>query len=100
MEEKNLDQLLESMFRREKRVVITEDAEGCVNIRVNQPEPFIIPVVCDALVSLMAGCVRMGALSREVCREVLESMPEALEERIENMDGTRTVMMKRKGSAE
>lgn len=100
MEEKNLDQLLETMFRREKQVVITEDAEGNTNIRLNQPEPFVIPTVGDALIALMAGCVRMGALSRAVCREVLEGMPEALEQKIENMDGTRTVMMKRKESVE
>lgn len=100
MEEKNLDQLLESMFRREKRVVITGDAEGDTHIQLTQPEPFVIPMVCDALIALMVGCVRMGALSREVCREVLEGMPDALDQRIENMDGTRTVMMKRKESAE
>lgn len=100
MELEKMDEALEKIFSSEKKVVISEDANRQMNIRMTLPEPFVLPMVCDAVLSMMAGCVRQGILSREVCRAVLESMPEALDERIEKMDGTRAVLMRRKEKAE
>lgn len=98
MNAREMETMVNAFFQQEKRIVIT-DGEDNLNFQLNVPEPFAIPTMADALVQLMAGCIQNGILSREVCMEVLEGMPEALEKRIGAVEGTRMVMM-RKETAE
>ena len=94
-----MEAMINALFRTEKKIVIT-DGKDNLNFQLNVPEPFAIPTIADALVQLMAGCIQNGILSREVCTEVLEGMPEALEKRIGQVEGTRMVMMRRREKAE
>ena len=94
MDESKMETMMNAFFRKEKRIVIT-DGEDNLDFQLNVPEPFAIPTMADALVQLMAGCIQNGILSREVCMEVLEGMPEALEKRIGQVEGTRLVMTRR-----
>ena len=94
MDESKMETMMNAFFRKEKRIVIT-DGEDNLNFQLNVPEPFAIPTMADALVQLMAGCIQNGILSRAVCMEVLEGMPEALEKRIGQVEGTRMVMTRR-----
>ena len=94
MDESKMETMMNAFFRKGKRIVIT-DGEDKLNFQLNVPEPFAIPTMADALVQLMAGCIQNGILSREVCTEVLEGMPEALEKRIGHVEGTRFVMTRR-----
>lgn len=89
-----METMMNAFFRKEKRIVIT-DGKDNLNFQLNVPEPFAIPTMADALVQLMAGCIQNGILSRAVCMEVLEGMPEALEKRIGQVEGTRMVMTRR-----
>ena len=94
MDEGKMETMMNAFSRKEKRIVIT-DGEDNLNFQLNVPEPFAIPTMADALVQLMAGCIQNGILSREVCAEALEGMPEALGKRIGQVEGTRLVMTRR-----
>lgn len=89
-----METMMNAFFRKEKRIVIM-DGKDNLDFQLNVPEPFAIPTMADALVQLMAGCIQNGILSRGVCMEVLEGMPEALEKRIGQVEGTRMVMTRR-----
>lgn len=94
MNENKMETMMNAFFRKEKKIVIT-DGKDHLNFQLNVPEPFAIPTMADALVQLMAGCIQNGILSRGVCMEVLEGMPEALEKRIGQVEGTRMLMMRK-----
>lgn len=89
-----MEAMIDAFFQTEKKIVIT-DGKDNLDFQLNVPEPFAIPTMADALVQLMAGCIQNGVLSRAVCMEVLEGMPEALEKRIGKVEGTRLVMTRR-----
>lgn len=89
-----MEAMIDAFFKKEKKIVIT-DGEDNQDFQLNVPEPFAIPTMADALVQLMAGCIQNGILSREVCMEVLEGMPEALEKRIGHVEGVRMSMMRK-----